>query len=271
MFFLLLASLGYSQNTINNYKYVIVPVKFTFLKAEDQYLLNSLTKSLLEAKGFTVFFDNSELPAEIANNTCRALTADVLDKGGMLTTNLELDLKDCYGHIVFKSKTGKSREKEFSTSYNMALRDAFTSLDKVPYSYTEPASAPVQAVAAAATAVTPVVTEMQTPAPAKTITATSNVTTPAVTEKPIPAAVPAKTGETSNDAGTLYAQSIPNGYQLVDNTPKKVLTLLKTSVDTYFIASTGTVNGVVLKINEDWFFEYYENGKFVSKKLLVKF
>ena len=272
-FFLLLASLGYSQNTINNYKFVIVPVKFTFLKADDQYLLNSLTKSLLEAKGFTVFFDNSELPAEIASNTCRALTADVLDKGGMFTTNLELDLKDCYGHIVFKSKTGKSREKEYNASYNMALRDAFTSLDQLPYSYTEPASAPVQAVAAAATAVTPAVTEMQTPAtlPAKTVTATSTVASPAATEKPMPATVPAKTGATNDDAGTLYAQSIPNGYQLVDNTPKKVLTLLKTSVDTYFIASTGTVNGVVLKINEDWFFEYYENGKFVSKKLLVKF
>src|SRR5882757_7390521 len=72
--FLFLSFSGYSQNTINNYKYVVVPDKFIFLKQDDQYSLNSLTKVLLQDKGFTVYFDNAELPSEVANNKCRALS-----------------------------------------------------------------------------------------------------------------------------------------------------------------------------------------------------
>jgi len=58
---------------------------------------------------------------------------------------------------------------------------------------------------------------------------------------------------------------------LIDTTPKIVLTLLKTSEENYYIASNGTVNGIVLKENENWFFEYYKDGKLISDKLLVKF
>ena len=246
--FLLLSSLGYSQSTINNYKYVIVPEKFTFLKENDQYGLNSATRNLLQAKGFTVFFDNNELPVELANNKCGALIADLLDKSGIFSTTLVLVLKDCHGNVIFSGKPGKSLEKDFSTAYNMALTGAFASLDKVSYIYSGPVAEPLPPVAAAPT-----------------------VAPPVVAKKQIPVTAPEKTIEINNNAGTLYAQPIPNGYQLVDNTPKKVLTLLKTSAENYFIASNNTVNGIVLKINEDWFFEYYEDGKLVSKKLLLKF
>lgn len=247
--FLLLSFSAYSQNTINNYKYVLVPEKFSFLKQNDQYSLNSLTKGLLEYKGFTVYFDNTQLPADVANNRCRTLSADLLEKGGMFTTTLTLLLKDCQGNIVFKSKEGKSREKEYKVAYNMALRDAFTSLDQVPYSYNGSTNESAQ----------------------PTIT----TTVPAAPVKPAVAASiePVKSTEVVNNQpqGTLYAQAIANGYQLIDTTPKIVLTLLKTSADNYFIANNAINNGIVLKKNEDWFFEYYKDGKLISEKLLVKF
>jgi hypothetical protein len=243
--FLFLSFSGYSQNTINNYKYVVVPEKFNFLKQNDQYSLNSLTKALLQDKGFTVYFDNTELPSELANNKCRALSADVLEKSGMFTTSLTLLLKDCQGNIVFKSKEGKSREKEYKVAYNMALRDAFTSLDKVSYADTGSTNKPVQPI----------------------------ITTNALAASVAAPTVPVKSTEaiTNQPAGTLYAQPIANGYQLIDTTPKIVLTLLKTSVENYFIAGNATANGIVLKKNEDWFFEYYKDGKLISEKLLVKF
>jgi hypothetical protein len=229
---------GYSQKAINNYKYVVVPEKFNFLKQNDQYSVNSLTKALLKDKGFTVYFDNNELPSEVANNKCSTLSADVLEKSGMFTTSLTLLLKDCKGNIVFKSKEGKSREKEYKTAYSEALRDAFTSLDKVSYTDTGRTSAPVQ----------PMITTTASEAPVKS--------TAAVTNQP---------------AGTLYAQPIANGYQLIDTTPKIVLTLLKTSAENYFIASSAAANGIVLKKNEDWIFEYYKDGKLISEKLPIKF
>ncbi len=323
---LFLSFSGYSQNTISNYKYVIVPEKFNFLKQKDQYSLNSLTKGLLEYKGFTVYYDNTELPGEVANNRCRALSADVLDKNGMFTTTLTVVLKDCQGNIIFQSKAGESREKDYRIAYNMALRDAFTSLDPVPYAYngstneptqspavpakpatptvtalTEPVksteavtSKPVQPTAAPAASATPTVTALTEPVKSTEVvtnkpvqpmvnttdSAASVKSTEVVPNKPVQpmvtttaSAAPVKsTDAVSNQPeGTLYAQAIANGYQLIDTTPKIVLTLLKTSAENYFIASNGTVNGIVLKKNEDWFFEYYKDGKLISEKLLVKF
>jgi hypothetical protein len=252
--FLFVSYSGYTQNTINNYKYVVVPEKFSFLKQNDQYLLNSLTKALLQEKGFTVYFDNTELPAEVANNKCRALSADLLEKSGMFTTSLTLLLKDCQGNIVFKSKEGKSREKDYKAAYDMALRDAFTS---VSYTYNGSVNEPAQPIATTTASSAP-----ETPAP--TTTSTVPVKSPVAATKTTEAVA-------NQQAGTLYAQAITNGYQLIDTTPKIVLTLLKSSAENYFIASSATANGIVLKKGEDWFFEYYKDGKLISEKLLVKF
>ena len=284
VFFILLSLSGYSQNTINNYKYVVVPEKFSFLKQNDQYSLNSLTKELLAYKGFTVYFDNTELPSEVANNRCHVLNADLLEKSGMFTTSITLLLKDCKGNIVFKSKEGKSREKDYKVAYSMALRDAYTSLDQVPYAYIGPANEPAQAVittTASTASEKPTVTA--SPVLVKSTDAVSNQTTQPMISTTTSAAsvksteavstVPVKSPETvtNQPAGTLYAQAIANGYQLIDTTPKVVLSLLKTSAENYFIASNATANGIVLKKNEEWFFEYYKDGKLISEKLLVKF
>ncbi|MBB6126512.1 hypothetical protein [Mucilaginibacter lappiensis] len=259
LFLLLLSFSVYAQNTINNYKYVVVPEKFSFLKQNDQYGLNSLTKALLAEKGFTVYLDNNELPSEIANNKCQALNAEVLEKSSMFTTSLTLLLKDCQGNIVFKSKEGKSREKEYRVSYNLALRDAFTSLDAVQYAYNgKNNEQQVQPIVAATTTITTANT------PAKTAIAPPQATASMVSAKAVQM-------ERSQLAGTLYAQAIANGYQLIDTTPKIVLTLLKTSVQDYFIANNGASNGIVLKKNNEWFFEYYQDGKLISEKLMVKF
>ncbi|MDN3547444.1 hypothetical protein [Mucilaginibacter aquaedulcis] len=285
--FLFLTFSGYAQNSINNYKYVIVPEKYSFLKENDQYSLNSLTKYLLQDRGFTTYIDNAELPTELANNKCNALTADLLEKGGMFTTSVTLLLKDCHGNIVFKSKEGKSREKEYKVAYNMALRDAFTSLDEIKYAYngsttesvaaTQPAvstttvaAAPAQSTVATTAAASPepvkqapsATTQVKPDVAAATVAATTATATKAIkaTAEPTPPA-----------AGTLHAQAIPNGFQLIDTTPKIVLTLLKTSAENYYIANSATANGIVLKKNQDWFFEYYKGGTLVSEKLQVKF
>lgn len=234
---------AYSQNTINNYKYVLVPERFAFAKENDQYRLNTLAKALLEDKGFTVFMGNAELPPQVAANRCNALKAEVVEKKGLFVTNLTLLLKDCQDNIIFKSKEGKSREKEYHTAYSMALQDAFLSLKDVAYKYdSTTVSQPQQ------TAMTPAI--------------------PSAAPTPAPAPTSAPITETT---GTLYAQATSNGFQLIDTTPKKVLTLLKTSIPDYFIAVDGATNGVVFKKNEEWIFEYYKDNKLVSLKLQIKF
>ena len=245
LFSLLFLSLsGFAQSSINNYKYVIVPEKFSFLKQKDQYMLNSNAKAMLEQKGFEVYFNNTELPSEISNNRCTALELDILSKNKLFSTNLTIILKDCKGNVVFKSEEGNSREKEFDLAYNTALQDAFTSLNSTPYAYSGPATVNAQQTSSVSAAQNPA---LATPAP---------VTSVATVE---------------GNAITLYAQPTDFGFQLIDTAPKIVLTLYKTTVENYFIADNESSHGIVFKKNENWTFEYYKNGKLVTEKLFIKF
>lgn len=250
LIFLFASFSAYAQSSINDYKYALVPEKYSFLTEVNQYGLNTGTKSFLEEKGFTVYFDNGELPKEIAGNRCSALTADVIQKKGLFSTNLTLVLKDCQGNIVFKSKEGKSREKDFATSYNFALADAYTTLKETPYSYNGKVNTQPQVAVAVAPAAVPV--------------QPATVATPA----PLP---PAVAESTKNAAGTLYAQTTSYGYQLIDTSPKIVLTLFQTTVADYFIADGSSSHGIVLKKNGEWYFEHYLEGKLISEKLAIKF
>ncbi|MGN7985842.1 hypothetical protein ACTJKC_00795 [Pedobacter sp. 22226] len=245
---IILLALSFSaqaQPNLNHYKYIIVPEKFSFLKQANQYNLNNLTKALFDDLGFTTYFDNADLPTEIAGDRCKALTADIEEKNSMFVTNLTVVLKDCKGTVVLKSKEGKSREKEYKTSFNLALRDAFASLTDFRYTAGS-------------------IPDASAPTPAAQVKEAKTETTPA------PATQPVATEAKQTDA-VLYAQTTANGYQLVDATPKIVMTLFKTSVEDFFIAVNGNTNGVVLKKNGNWFFEYYKNNVLVSDKLPVKF
>jgi hypothetical protein len=117
------------------------------------------------------------------------------------------------------------------------------------------------------------------------------------TQQPTPAqpaatATPQSPGSPQSSAtdapGTLYAQAIPNGYQLIDIKPKKIMTLLKTSLPDCYLAqptagaaatssapgaaaAPGGPTGIVFKNNGEWFFEYYKDGALISQKLTIKF
>lgn len=258
---LLISVAGYAQTTINNYKYVLVPERFSFAKEPDQYGLNTQALGLLGKKGFTTYSDNGNLPPDIAGNRCQALTADLVQKKGMFVTNLTLILKDCQGNIVFKGKEGKSWEKEYVVAYNQALAEAFKSLDETTYSYTGPAAGqPQQTVAAAPVAAPPaaqvaVVTVAQ-PAPAPSAPAS---------------AAPVATAPAADAGMVLYAQATATGYQLIDTSPKIVLTLLKTSLQDVFIADGSGAYGIVLKSGNGWYFESYKNGSYTKEPLQIKF
>ncbi len=126
---------SYAQNNINNYKYVMVPEGYTFLSENDRYQLNSLTKFLFEKYGFKAFIRGTEYPDDMKNNGCLGLMADVKKNSGLFLTKLFVELKNCNGNVVFTSKVGTSREKEFKRAYQEALRDAFQSIKNLNYKY----------------------------------------------------------------------------------------------------------------------------------------
>jgi hypothetical protein len=135
LLFILISSYVFSQS-VNDYQYVIVPVKYDFFKENDKYRLNTLTKLLFQKYGFKSYLSSEALPNEIENSRCDILYATVTDDSNLMVTKLKILVKDCRDKIIFETEFGKSRNKEFAAAYNEALREAGKSFDTLNYKYT---------------------------------------------------------------------------------------------------------------------------------------
>ncbi len=124
-----------SAQSINEYKYIIIPESFEFLGEENKYQLNSLTKFLFEREGFNTLMRSEGKPADLKKNGCLGLNTELVNDSGLFVTKLVLKLKDCNGQVVFSSEEGRSREKEYQKAYHEALRDAFQSIVELDYEY----------------------------------------------------------------------------------------------------------------------------------------
>jgi hypothetical protein len=235
-----IASYSFSQS-VNDYKAVIVPMKYGFLKGENEYRLNTLTKFNLQKAGFVAFYNNEAIPNEY-NDRCSLLYLDVKKESGFLITKLLITFSDCKGAVVYQSAIGKSKEKDYQVSYSEALNNAFQSVYDLQYKYN--GTNPVQ--------------EKKTEAVAAVNAGNSQQLAP-VENAPIGSSI-------------LTTETISNGYLLIDSQSSKVvLKVLKTSNEAVFIAQSKTKNGVVLRKGDELIFEYYENDKLVLEKLNAKF
>lgn len=136
-FLILFLAFNFSfSQTINDYKAVIVPMKFSFQKTENSYNLNTLALLNLKKAGFIAFFPTDKIATKY-NERCKILSIDVIDDSGLFTTKLTIVLKDCYGKEIFRTTTGKSREKDFKTAYTESINKAFDDVYALKYQYNE--------------------------------------------------------------------------------------------------------------------------------------
>ncbi|MDY2587469.1 hypothetical protein [Winogradskyella aquimaris] len=248
MLFLSIGLTAKGQKNINNYKYVVIPLKYEFLGDKDQYRLNTLTRYLFKQKGFEALFDEEEFPTELDNNRCEALYANVEKvKSGLFSTKLEITLKDCFGKEVYRTETGTSREKEYKNAYSEALRNAFSSIEFMDYTYEA----------------------LETKDEEKTLTLDNTEVKDDPETKEAELKSTTENTETQSKDSTLYAQEQPYGYQVVDATPIVIMQLLSTSAQNVFIVKDK--NAIVYK--EDGFWYYSENNGELKtpKKLDIKF
>ena len=238
LFVLLFTSFCFAQN-VNNFKAVIVPLKFDFIRTNNQYRLCTISKAHLVNAGFTVYYSNEILPKEYTDR-CDLLYYDIVKENAFLATKMYIELKDCTGKLIFKSQTGYSKEKDTELAYSDAIKKAFVSVANLHYKYdTSSVAGPVAEVKSEVAS-----------------TVVSSVPT-TVVEK--------------STSDLLYAQATTTGYQLVDASPKVMYKLYKTSRSDLFIAMKGISEGVLIQKDNQWFFEYYENATLVSEKVAVKF
>ncbi|WP_179345429.1 hypothetical protein [Winogradskyella ursingii] len=250
-----------SQESINNYKYVVVPLQFDFQKGQNQYRLNTLIKQLFEQAGFEVYYDNKNLPKDLFDNRCLALYADVKEaEGAFLYTKVEILLNDCNDNLIMKSREGLSKEKQFKDAYKIAAREAFKTLKLSGYSYQPDkinSNEQVEVVEQ------PVGIEAESK---------KKLTSDKTSKEEITSVTPNKTQENDSDLNqkpTYYAQKINMGYQVVDATPKIIMVLLSTDAEHIFIVKNK--NAVVYKEDGFWIYSENDGAKQKTEFIVIKF
>lgn len=245
LLFLLVSAIGFSQN-LNDYKYAIVPSKFLFLKEENMYNLNFLTKLYMQKYGFDTYLSNETAPDDFIANNCNKVFVDVIPNNNFFTTRVKVVLKDCRGTVLYTSEEGTSKDKEYKVAYNQALRMAFDSFSILKSHKYQPSQKSLGMI--------------EEPAPIKVNA-----------EKAIITSENVKVNTSKVDNSLLFIQPIVNGFQIIDSEPKVVYKILKTSTKDFYIATKGTIQGVFFSRNNEWFFEYYQNDKLITEKVEVKF
>ena len=268
--------IGSSQVNLNEYKYIIVPKRFDGFKNENQHQTSSMVKYLFNKKGFVSVYDDN-LPADLKANRCLGLVVDLIDNSTMFTTKTELGLNNCDDQNVFQSKEGRSKKKDYRLSYGEAITNAFDSFATLNYVY-EPKTEASQEEPLTISFKNDIKRLEDQPSmvkkqePMVEQIATEEVQsykdrTPVVTDYS-----KGKSVSTSKmSSGTLYAQVLPNGYQLVDSTPKIQLKIFKSSMPNVYIAKGNGRDGVVYSSDGKWFFEYQEGDQVVKEELDIKF
>ena len=252
---ILLSSSSFGQKSISSKKqYVIVKSTFDFLKQVDRYKANSFTKFLFAKAGYDVYLDNEEFPEELYYNKCSAMHVDVKDKSNLFYTRNYIELLDCNGKLLYTSKLGKSKYKDYEKAYRESIRNAFSTIENLNLIYSSFSSKKTEKLK----------TEQQNG---------QFKEAPKVKDTEIPSStdtteVMAKEKNTSNTF-LLSATKSETGYYLLNSNNELVFDLLSTSTKDVFIVKNK--NGVLTKKVNQWIFEYYEDKLFVKKVLQIKF
>jgi hypothetical protein len=233
--------------SVNDYKAVIVPLKYDFMKSENQYRLTTLSKFNLKKAGFEAFYSNEATPKDLSER-CDLLYFDLQKESGFLISKLFITLKNCNGEIIFQSVTGKSKEKDYEAAFTECVNEAFKSIEALHYKYNS--------------------TKAESKVAIKPVEKEEIDVREVIVEK---LTAPDTRSYRETDVKQLYAQVLPNGYQLVDTTATVVMKVLKTSSPSCYIAIKGEDQGVLIAKGLDWFFQYYKNENLISEKIAVKF
>ena len=249
-----LTSPSFGQKSIPSQKqYVIVKSTFDFLKQVNRYKANSFTKFLFSKAGYEVYLDNEELPEELYYNKCSALHVDVKDKSNLFATRNFIELADCNGKVLYTSKLGTSKLKDYERSYRQSIRNAFFTIENLNLIYASFSSQKIENST----------TENKT----QELKKASEVI---VNEIPTIEVSDSTTKEKKTSTTyVLTAQKSKTGYQLINSKNELVFEILNTSKKDIFIVKNK--NGVFSNKGDHWLVEYYEKQLLIKRKLQIRF
>jgi len=263
----------YAQSNLNQYKYVIVPKKYDFLKEANQYQMNALTKFLFEKYGFLALMEGENYPDDLLKDRCIALNSNILNSSSMIKTKLTVTLKDCNSQLVYTSNLGETREKDYTKAYQSALRNAFKSFETMNYKY-EPVESSlknenVKEEAIFVKASTDVTKENVTSNDTKDVEIETKEINNEISSAVVATSTLNEAESRTEVSNVLYAQAIKNGYQIVDSSPKVVMMLLETDKeDTYIVKGE---NAIVYKEDGFWYISRNDGLKLETELINIKF
>ena len=263
----------YAQNSLNDYKYVIVEKQFHFQTEPNQYNLNELTRFLLKKNGFRPILESDIFPNDLKSDYCLALQSEV-KASGFLKTTVSITLKDCNNNILYEA-SGTTKEKNFDKVYSYGLRLAFENFKEISYDYNpkeaETASVSVFNTQSEVQDKSEEITKLKAEiADLKTknneFDPSSSLVNTDVSEKLVQ---PIDANKTKD---TLYYKAIANdsGFDLVQNDSKEtVYVLIKTGMKNVYTVKGKS--GIVYKKKNKWIFEYTVNRETKIEVLNIEF
>ena len=149
------------------------------------------------------------------------------------------------GSIVYSSKNGFSKIKDFERAYRQSIRSAFSSIQKLDSVYNSSTVAAIQ------------------------INNKYQVKNNSKKKNRVDVFKPTEKQKKTPSYPLLYAQKIENGYQLVNTKPAIKFVILKTNNEKKFFIQDK--NGTLIKSGDYWIAEYYEGNNLITENYLIKF
>lgn len=259
-----------SQNSLNDYKYVIVESQFHFQGEPNQFNLNELTRFLLKKQGFKPILESEIFPDDLKSNYCLALQSEVKARG-FLRTIVTVTLKDCNNNILYQAE-GITKEKDLEKAYSYGIRLAFENFKEIKYNYVpNDAISSRERTSAEITKddsveVEKLKAEIAVLKGEKEISEATKVNEE-TSVKSKEAAVLVKTKKSKK---YLEAVAVDDGYKLIDVESKKVIyNLAKTGMDNVYTIEGN--KGLVYKKNGQWYREYTKGKKTLVEILNIVF
>lgn len=246
-----------AQAELNEYKYAMIPLQYDFLKGKDKYRLNTLTRVLFKGEGFGTYFNEEKLPEDLFKDRCLAIYPDVKKiSGGFFKTKLQIIIKDCNGRVLLESQIGESNENNYQLAHNMALREAFKSIENLDYTYTPEIKSE-----------NAIVIERSAEDEKKELKKKelqSEVVNSEATQ------ITVDTDDIKSETTEVFdAKIIENGFQLFDATQKRVMILLSTAAANVYLVKDR--NAVVFKNNDTWIYSENNGSKKIDKLIKIEF
>jgi len=217
-------------------KVIIISNKYEFQKVKNTYNINNMLKAILVSNSYQVFFDDEELPKEIAQNKCNTLTGVLIDNSNMFLTKLKFQIRDCQNKLLFETAEVKTREKDIQNAYIETVGLLSSELKKYK----------------------PVVTNLKE---VVVETKLAEVESIVYTEKPL-------VTEFKTFLNCSFEKSLDDSHDFeIGGTEQNVLLFLQiTKTPNLFIAYKEGAYGIFTKTDKKGIFEYYFDGKYIVEE-----